>query len=465
MSSAILLVDDEQRMCRSLQILLEGEGDFSIFTANNADEALKILEKKPVDLVVTDLTMPGGMDGMALLKRIRSDYPETQVIMMTAYSTVQSAIEAIKIGAQDYLVKPFDDNQFIMAVKKALEISQLKTENLELRQQLEDMRKSDTVFVSKSPRMKEINYLIEKVSKTPSNILITGESGTGKEVIARLIHDMSIAGSKKFVAINCASIPETLLESELFGHEKGAFSGAVKLKKGRFELAPDGTIFLDEIAEMPLMLQAKLLRVIENRTFERLGGVEPIHFSSRIIAATSKDLEQLVKNNQFRDDLFFRLKVVHMEMPPLRDRREDIPELIKLFIENKCRELGMKQKRLGEEAISLLQSYHYPGNIRELANIIESALVVSRGEVIRNTDLPLLKQNINMGEGASQENLKIDIKDGLKKVQELSSAMEKRIITEAMGMYENLSNSELADLLGTTRRVLESRLKNYGIKK
>jgi two-component system, NtrC family, response regulator len=463
MPSTILIVDDEPRMCRSLQILLEGEGDFLTLTACNADEAVKVLENKPIDLVVTDLTMPGNMDGMGLLRKIRSEHAETQVIMMTAYSTVQSAIEAIKIGAQDYLVKPFDDNQFIMAVKKALEISQLKNENQDLKQQLDDIQKSGIVFVSKSPQMKEINYLIEKVCKTPSNILLTGESGTGKEVIARLVHEMSPAKNKRFVAINCASIPETLLESELFGHEKGAFSGAIKVKKGKFELAPDGTIFLDEIAEMPLSLQAKLLRVIETRTFERLGGVDAIGFSSRIIAATNKDLQQLVKNNQFRDDLFYRLKVVHIEIPPLRDRREDIQELIGLFIEKKCIELGLKKKRLSEEANSLLQSYDYPGNIRELSNIIESALIVSRGEVIKNIDLPLLKQNINIGE--TSENLKIDIKDGLKKLDALTASMEKKIITEAMGLYSNLSNSELADLLGTTRRVLEARLKVYEIKK
>ena len=298
MSFKILIVDDEKNMCRSLEILLEGEVNCKVSSVTSAEAAIKVLDKTDYDLVVTDLTMP-GMNGMELLRFIKENYPQTQVIMMTAYSSVQSAIEAIKIGAYDYLLKPFSDDEFLLSVRKALEISELKNENVVLNELLADKDKKEIVFVADSQSMKDVLFKIEKVAPTPSNVLVTGESGTGKEVIARLIHQKSPYSNSRFIAINCASIPENLLESELFGYEKGAFSGAVKKKQGKFELAPNGIIFLDEIGEMPLSLQAKLLRVIEEKAFERLGGVDSISFSSRIMAATNKDLQTLVKEGPF----------------------------------------------------------------------------------------------------------------------------------------------------------------------
>jgi len=452
MNYRILIVDDEKNMCRSLEILLEGETNCKTSSVTSAEAAIKTLDKTDYDLVVTDLTMP-GMNGMELLRYIKEHYPQTQVIMMTAYSTVQSAIEAIKIGAYDYLLKPFNDDEFLLSVKKALEISELKNENVVLNELLADKEKKEFVFVADSPAMKELVFKVEKVAPTNSNILITGESGTGKEVIARLVHITGSAAKSRFIAINCASIPENLLESELFGYEKGAFSGAVKKKQGKFELAPNGIIFLDEIGEMPLTLQAKLLRVIEEKTFERLGGVDTISFSSRIIAATNKDLQALVKEGKFREDLFYRLNVFRIDLPPLKERKEDIPGLIKLFI---------RSKRLSDEAYATLLNYDFPGNIRELSNIIESASIVAKGNTIKADDLPLLKREVAVGEGNT---LKVEVNNGFAQIESIKENLEKEILTEAVKMYSNLPNNEIAKKLGTTRRVLEARIKHYGISK
>ena len=458
----ILIVDDEKNMCRSLEILLSSEKDFKTFTINNATDAVKFLDKEEVDLVVTDLTMP-GMSGMELIKAVKEKAPHIQVIMMTAFSTVQSAIEALKIGAYDYLTKPFSDDDFLKAVKKALEVIELKNENMVLRELLNDKEKRDTVFVADSPAMKSIKFMMERAASTPSNILLTGESGTGKEVLARLIHQMGPNAKHRFFAINCASIPESLLESELFGHEKGAFSGAVKTKKGKFELAPNGVIFLDEIGEMPASLQAKLLRVLEEKAFERLGGLEKISFSSRIVAATNKDLKVLIKSGRFRDDLFYRLNVIHINIPPLRERKEDLAQLIPLFINTKCAEFGMKAKSLSPEALSRLMSYDYPGNIRELSNIIERALILSKGAVIKPNEVNLPKQEFSAD--GILPSTKIDIENGFKSIEGISQKLEEELIREAVRCHGSMSNSELAELIGTTRRILETRIKAYGIEK
>jgi len=459
MSYKILIVDDEKNMCRSLEILLSADG-YKTISCERAEVALKVLEKDDIDLVITDLTMP-GMNGMELLKKVKELYPNTQVIIMTAYSTVQSAIEAIKIGAYDYLIKPFSDDDILMSAKKALEVAELRNENVVLKEMLEYKQKG-IVLVSQSHSMKNLMFMVEKSAPTPSNILITGESGSGKEVLARLIHQKGPLASKRFFAINCASIPENLLESELFGHEKGAFTGALKLKKGKLELAPDGIIFLDEIAEMPLSLQAKLLRVIEDKKFERLGGVEEISFSSRIIAATNKNLKDLIKEGKFRDDLFYRLNVVHLDIPPLRERKEDLNELIDLFLKEKARELGIKQKQLTSEAKNRLLAYSFPGNIRELSNIIESALIVSKGSTIKPDDLPLPKHEISAPIESVQ---KIEIQNGYAKIEQIKSKMEEELIREAVNTHKNTPNENIAKMLGTTRRIFEARLKEYGIKK
>ncbi|MCX6113175.1 MAG: sigma-54 dependent transcriptional regulator, partial [Proteobacteria bacterium] len=462
MGYRLLIVDDEKNMCRSLEILLSGEGNYKVSSVNNAQDALKFIEKNDIDLIITDLTMP-GMGGMDLLKNIKENHPSIQVIMMTAYSTVQSAIEALKIGAYDYLMKPFSDDDLLRSVKKAMEVTELKNENMFLKEMLNDKEQKNTIFVANSPAMKEIRFLMERAAGTPSNILITGESGTGKEVLARLIHQISPGAKNRFFAINCASIPESLLESELFGHERGAFTGAIKTKKGKFELAPDGVIFLDEIGEMSPSLQAKLLRVLEEKKFERLGGLEQISYSSRIVAATNKDLKTLIKEGKFREDLYYRLNVIHIELPPLRERKEDIPELVNIFINTKCIEFGIKTKQLSPEAMDKLLSYDYPGNIRELSNIIERALIISKGNTIRVNEIHLPEHEIysdDIGTGT-----KIKIENGFQHIDGITKKLEEEIIKEALKIHSTLSNTELAALLGTTRRILEARMKVYGIDK
>lgn len=462
MSYRLLVVDDEKNMCRSLEILLSGEKNYRTSSVTNAEEALKFIERNEVDLVITDLTMP-GMNGMELLRVIKEDFPSIQVIMMTAYSTVQSAIEALKIGAYDYLLKPFSDDDLLRSVKKALEVLELKSENTFLKEMLSDKEQKGIVFVANSPVMKEAKFLIERAANTPSNILITGESGTGKEVLARLVHKMGPGAKNRFFAINCASIPESLLESELFGHERGAFTGAIKVKKGKFELAPDGVIFLDEIGEMPSSLQAKLLRVLEEKKFERLGGLEQISFSSKIIAATNKDLQALIKEGKFREDLYYRLNVVQISIPPLRERKEDLPELVNIFINTKCSDFGIKSKQISSDAMDKLLSYEYPGNIRELSNIIERALIVSKGNVIRANEIHLPKHEICSEEVGTGK--RIIIENAFLQIEEITKKLEEEVIREALKLHASLSNTELAGLLGTTRRILESRMKNYGIGK
>lgn len=462
MTHRILIVDDEKNMCRSLEILLDAETNYKVSSVNNASDAIKLIEKEEIDLVITDLTMP-GMNGMELLRYIKQNNPQTQVIMMTAYSSVQSAIEAIKIGAYDYLLKPFSDDDFLLSVKKALEISELKNENVTLTELLADIDKEKSIFIANSPAMKEVLFKVEKVASTNSTVLITGESGVGKEVVARLIHQKSPVSDNRFIAINCASIPENLLESELFGYEKGAFSGAVKRKKGKFELAPNGVIFLDEIGEMPLSLQAKLLRVLEDHTFERLGGVEEVVFSSRIIVATNKDLQAMVKEGTFREDLYYRLNVFRIEIPPIRKRKEDIPSLLELFLRTKCSKFGIGTKTINEDAYSRLLNYDYPGNVRELANIIESALIVSKGAVIKVQDLPLLKKEVAIN--CDNNKFNIELEQGFVKLEKLTQNIEKELIQEAIRLHGDMPNEQLAQMLGTTRRVIENRMKQYNITK
>ncbi len=382
----VLIVDDEKNYLIVLEALLEDEG-YQVFTADNAERGLEIALNQEIDVVVTDMKMP-LMDGMVFLERLHRMKPDLPIIMMTAYGTIEKAVEAMKKGAFDYICKPFENEEFKIIIQKAIEHFRLLKQNKEMTQELIG-RYSFHNIVGRSAVMQKVFYIIEKVAPSKSTVLITGESGTGKELIAKAIHYNSPRFDKPFVSVNCGALPETLLESELFGHEKGAFTGAIQQRKGRFELAHGGTLFLDEISEMPLHLQVKLLRVLQEMEFERVGGSQTIKVDVRVIAATNRELKTEVEAGRFRADLFYRLNVVNIHVPPLRERKEDIPLLINHFIEKYSKEMGISEKvRIDKEALKLLMEYHWPGNVRELENVIERALLLCSGGEIRLGDLP-----------------------------------------------------------------------------
>jgi two-component system, NtrC family, response regulator AtoC len=381
-SRRILIADDEANIRRVLEAILKRDG-YEVITAANGLEALAGMNRD-VHTVITDLKMP-GLDGMGLLKRLSSDYPEVPVVMITAHGSVENAVEAVKLGAFDYIEKPFDQEQIRQIVAKAL-----KTHALSRRDAHADEPTSRGRFrlVGQSPAIRQIYAVIEKVADTPSTVLITGESGTGKELIARALHDNSSRHGGAFIKINCAAIPKTLMESELFGYEKGAFTGAVGAKPGRFELAHGGTLFLDEIGEIPVEMQVKLLRVLQESEFERVGGIKTIKVDVRLVAATNRDLIADLATGGFREDLYYRLNVVPIHLPPLRERREDIPLLVEHFITKFNDRLKKQITGIARDGVERLVSYNWPGNIRELENVIERTLLFCEGPEIKAADLP-----------------------------------------------------------------------------
>ena len=378
----ILIADDEINIRRVLEAILRRDG-YDVVTAANGEEALAGMSRG-VHTVITDLKMP-GLDGMGLLRRLSVDFPDVPVVMITAHGSVENAVEAVKLGAFDYVEKPFDQEQIRQIVAKAL-----RTHILARR----DARPEDPTargrfrLVGESTAIAQVYQVVEKVADTPSTVLITGESGTGKELVARALHDNSSRNTGPFIKINCAAIPKTLMESELFGYEKGAFTGAVGSKPGRFELAHGGSLFLDEIGEIPVEMQVKLLRVLQESEFERVGGIKTIKVDVRLITATNRDLAAEIASGGFRDDLFYRLNVVPIHLPPLRERREDIPLLVNHFIARFNERLKKQVAGIEPEAIERLVSHHWPGNIRELENVIERTILFSEGSLIRTSDLP-----------------------------------------------------------------------------
>src|SRR3989337_3333404 len=354
----ILIVDDEKSIREFLEIMLKKEG-YRVNSASSGEEAMKLFGNNSYELVISDIKM-SGMNGVELLKNIKAMTPDVIVLMITAYASVDTAIDAMKAGAYDYITKPFNVDEVKHIIQNALDRRRLETENILLKKELKS-RYSFANLVGTSPEMLEICGLIKRVANTRTNILISGESGTGKELVARAIHYESERKEKPFVPINCGAIPENLLESELFGHQKGAFTGAVANKSGLFEVANDGTIFLDEITEIPVQLQVKLLRVIQERNFRRVGGVEDVSIDVRIISASNKDIDNEVKEGRFREDLFYRLNVIPIHMPPLRERKDDIPALCQHFLAKYCNELGKHIKKISGEAMGLLVNYRYPG--------------------------------------------------------------------------------------------------------
>jgi len=381
----ILIVDDEKNYHLPLTTLFKGEG-YETLSAYSGLEAWDILTERDVDLVLSDMTMPGG-GGLELLTRIKSVKAEIPVIMLTAFGTVELAVEAMKLGAFDYLTKPCPNEEVLRTVAKALEVGRLGRQVKELNSAL-TRRYSFDQLIGKSKPMLELYKLLEKVAPTKANVLITGESGTGKELAAQAIHYNSPRAPKHFVAVNCSALTPTLLESELFGHEKGAFTDAKTSRAGRFELAHEGTLFLDEVGEMDPGLQVKLLRVLQERRFERVGGGQSLQVDVRLITATNRDLKQEVELGRFREDLFYRLNVVHLHLPPLREKLDDLPLLAEHFLKTHSEESGLPQRTLARETLRLMFAYHWPGNVRELGNAIERGVVLSSGPEIRPEDLP-----------------------------------------------------------------------------
>jgi two-component system, NtrC family, response regulator PilR len=382
----LLIVDDEASLLDFLSLLFQSES-YAVETARSVEEARKSLERSSYDLVLCDILMPDG-NGLDLLKEIKANGNHTAVIMMTAYTSTKSAIEAMKLGATDYVSKPFDVDELKIVAQKALERAELADENVYLRRELEQKYTFNNI-IGKSSRMQAIFSLIERIARTTSTVLVHGESGTGKELIARAIHFASSRASRRFLSINCGALPENLLESELFGHERGAFTGAVRDKKGLFQEADRGTIFLDEIGEMTPSMQVKLLRAIQEKIVRKVGGNEEEPVDVRIIAATNQDLEARIQSGDFREDLYYRINVLPIHLPPLRQRREDIPLLVEFFLQKYCREMELPARQISIEAIQMLESYDWPGNVRELENVIERALALSHSETITTRDLPV----------------------------------------------------------------------------
>jgi DNA-binding NtrC family response regulator len=386
MGARLLIVDDEDSILDFLSLLFQHEG-YEVDIARNVEEAHLALGSKTFDLVLCDVMMPDG-NGLDLLREIKSGETHPAVIMMTAYTSTKSAIEAMKLGAADYISKPFDVEELKIVALKALERAELADENVYLRRELAGKYTFNNI-IGKSTRMQAIFSLIERIARTSSTVLIHGESGTGKELIARAIHFASPRAPRRFLSINCGALPENLLESELFGHERGAFTGAVRDKKGLFQEADRGTVFLDEIGEMTPTMQVKLLRVLQEKVVRKVGGNEEEPVDVRIIAATNQDLETRLTTGEFREDLFYRINVLPIHLPPLRQRREDIPLLVEFFLQKYCKEMELPAKQISVEAMQMLESYDWPGNVRELENLIERALALTHAETITTRDLPV----------------------------------------------------------------------------
>ena len=448
-SERILIVDDEDGMRRLLGRVLTREG-YETSTVGSGAEALRLVANERFDLVVTDIKMP-EMDGLQLLEELKEYEPSLPIIVMTAYGTIENAVQALRFGAYDYIAKPFETDEIKLTVAKALERERLLAENRYLHAELEG-RYDFSGIIGGSPAMQQVYEMASSVAASNANVLITGESGTGKELMARSIHYSSPRKEKPFVVLNCSALSESVLESELFGHEKGAFTGALDMRKGRFERADQGTLFIDEVAEMSMAAQVKLLRVIQEHEFERVGGNKTISVNVRIVAATNKKLEDQVKNGQFREDLYYRLNVVNINIPPLRSRREDVEPLSRHFLEKYIAETGKKITDLAPRALSCLLAHDWPGNVRELQNAIERAVVLSKGSVLTPRDFP---QNL---QGDDQICLQVPEKGG--SLTEILEDLERQLIIQTL-QREDGSQTRAAETLGIKRTTLRYKMEKY----
>jgi two-component system, NtrC family, response regulator AtoC len=452
--ATILIVEDEAKMLRLLELSLEEEG-YTVRSGRDAETGLKMLRQETIDLVLTDLKLP-GMSGLDFLQAIKRSDGRIPVVVMTAFGSVETAVRAMKAGAADYVLKPFSLEEMKLILKKELDVHRLREENRNLREAL-GRRYDYKNIVARSPKMQEVLALVERVAPTNSTVLLGGESGTGKDMIARVIHQHSRRASGPFVKINCAAIPENLLESELFGYEKGAFTGAVTAKPGKFELADKGTTFLDEIGDVPPATQVKLLRVLQEREFEHLGGTKTQKVDVRLVAATNRDLRAALEQGTFREDLYYRLNVVPINIPPLREHKEDIPELVNLFVEKFGRESGKDLGGVTLAAMKLLMQFHWPGNVRELENIIERGVAFAAGSKIEEEDIRLDLSPATPSKPLAPGQFPSFPPNGM-----TLESYEDEMIREAL-RRANGNKSQAARMLGLSRNALRYRLSKMGV--
>jgi DNA-binding NtrC family response regulator len=439
----VLVVDDEAIVRESLRDWLSDIGH-QVLIAENGPQALKIIQKEEPRIVITDLVMP-GMDGIELLKRVKAISPSTEVIVITAYGSIPTAITAMREGAYDYIEKPFCPERAELLIEKLMEHQRLLEENIALQHKLEERYRFENI-IAKSPRMQQVIEVIKVVAKSHATVLITGETGTGKELVAQAIHSQSHRRGKPFIAISCAALPESLLESELFGHEKGSFTGAYAQKKGKFEVANRGTLFLDEIGEMSANIQVHLLRVLEEKEFTRVGGNEPIKVDVRVISATNRDMKQALAKGQFREDLYYRLNVVNIELPPLRERKEDIILLAQHFLKKFALENDKEVSGFSAGATDFLLKYDWPGNVREMENAIERAIILAQNPVIEFSDL------------SQQDLVAVGATSAAKNLKQVEKKHIQDVLAETGGNY-----TEAARILGISRMTLYNKAKAYGL--
>lgn len=457
MKARVLVVDDEESIREFLEIMLKKEG-YDVTCVEDGQQALDLLKKKSVDMVISDLQMP-NVTGIELLKQVKDQYPDMLFMMITAFGTTETAVEAMKLGAYDYITKPFKIDEVRINIANALRSQNLEVENRTLKKELKQ-EYSFQNLVGNSEAMHRIYELIRRVSQTPTNVLVTGESGTGKEMVAKAIHYNGPLKDKPFVTVNCGAIPESLMESEMFGHKKGSFTGAVADKTGLFEVADGGTLFLDEVGELPVTIQVKLLRAIQERVIRRVGGTDDTKIEVRIIAATNRDLEEMVSTGDFRQDLFYRLNVINIKTPALRERKEDISQLAKHFLEKYNNRLGKAIGGISEDAMLVLQKYDYPGNVRELENVIERTVALEGGSTILPESLPPFVNTPSGRKLASSHEIEIT-EDGID-LDKVVGQIEKELLVKAIHASGGVKK-RAAKLLNITFRSMRYRVEKYNL--